>query len=93
MYLHNQLVGSGHECEAVGVVESLRDVLAEGVAGASGRDTPPTTIIRVRPQQVAHRTLHRRRKRKRVKVEDKGGTRWREERMGEIRRQVGGEIG
>lgn len=47
MYLHNQLVGSGHECEAVGVVECLRDVLAEGVAGASGRDTPTTTVIRV----------------------------------------------
>lgn len=35
-YLHNQLVGTGHKREAVGVVESLRDVLAEGVAGASG---------------------------------------------------------
>lgn len=71
VYLHNQLVGSGHECEAVGVVEGLRDVLAEGVAGASGRDAPPTTIIRVRPQQVTHGTLHRGRKRRRVRGGDK----------------------
>lgn len=46
-YLHNQLVSTGHQCEAVGVVESLRDVLAESVAGSSRGDAPATTIIRV----------------------------------------------
>ena len=44
-------VASGKECpnyepgdegEAIGVVECLRNVLAEGVAGASGRDAPAT---------------------------------------------------
>lgn len=59
-YLHDQLMGAGHQSEAVGVVEGFRDVLSEGVAGTSGRDAPPTTIIRVRPQQVTHRALRRR---------------------------------
>lgn len=47
LYLHNQLVGPGHQREAVGVVESLRDVLAECVAGAPRGDAPATTVIRV----------------------------------------------
>lgn len=55
--LHDQLMGAGHQGEAVGVVEGFRDVLSEGVAGPSGGDAPPTTIIRVRPQQVTHRAL------------------------------------
>lgn len=59
-YLHDQLMGAGHQGEAVGVVEGFRDVLSEGVAGTSGGDTPPTTIIRVRPQQVTHRSLRER---------------------------------
>ncbi len=56
-YLHDQLMGARHQGEAVGVVEGFRDVLSEGVAGTSGGDAPPTTIIRVRPQQVTHRAL------------------------------------
>lgn len=50
MYLHDQLMGAGHQREAVGVVEGFRDVLTEGVAGASGGDAPPTAVVRVRPQ-------------------------------------------
>lgn len=59
LYLHNQLVGAGHQCEAVGVVKGLRDVLAKCVASPSGRDAPPAAVIRVRPQQVAHGALQR----------------------------------
>lgn len=55
--LHYELVRSGHQGEAVAVVEGLRDVLAKGVASTPGRDAPATTVIRVRPQQVAHRAL------------------------------------
>lgn len=58
-YLHNQLVGAGHQGEAVGVVEGLRDVLAECVACPSGRDAPTAAVVRVRPQQVAHGALQR----------------------------------
>lgn len=58
-YLHNQLVGTGHKREAVGVIEGLRDVLAEGVAGATGRDAPAAAVVGVRPQQVTHGTLRR----------------------------------
>ena len=56
-YLHDQLMGAGHQREAVGVVEGLRDVLSEGVAGAPGGDAPTAAVIRVRPQQVTHGTL------------------------------------
>ena len=56
-YLHDQLVGSGDQGQAVGVVEGLRYVLAEGVPGPSGRDSPASAVVRVWPQQVTHRTL------------------------------------
>lgn len=64
-YLHNQLVGPGHQSEAVGVVESLRDVLAESVAGASRGDAPATTVVRVWPQQVTHGTLRKKKRKSR----------------------------
>lgn len=54
---HHQLVRSGQQCQAVGVVVSLRDILSEGVARPAWRNSPTTTVIGVRPQQVAHRTL------------------------------------
>lgn len=57
-YLHDQLVGTGYQCEAVGVVECLGDVLAKGVAGSTRRDAPATAVVRVRPQQVTHGALH-----------------------------------
>ena len=50
-------MGTGHQGEAVGVVEGFRDVLSKGVTGTSGGDAPPTAIVRVRPQQVTHRAL------------------------------------
>lgn len=55
--LHDQLMGSGDQREAVAVIEGLRDVLTKGVASTSGRDTPATTVIRIRPQQIAHGAL------------------------------------
>lgn len=39
------------------MVEGFRDVLTERVAGTTRRDAPATPVVRVRPQQVAHRTL------------------------------------
>lgn len=41
------------------MVERLADVLAERVAGAARRDAPAAAVVRVRPQQVAHRPLVR----------------------------------
>lgn len=46
-YLHDQLMGAGHQGEAVGVVEGFRDVLSEGVASTSGGDAPPAAIVGV----------------------------------------------
>jgi len=39
--------------EVVSVVELLRNILSERVASTSGRDTPTTSIIRVRPKEIA----------------------------------------
>jgi len=61
-HLHDQLVGAGHQREAVGVVERLRDVLAEGVAGPPGGDAPAAAVVGVGPQQVTHGTLKRRKR-------------------------------
>lgn len=55
--LHDQLMSPGDQCEAVGVVESLGDVLAKGVSSATRGNSPATTVIRVRPQQITHGTL------------------------------------
>lgn len=40
-------MGTRHQSEAVGVVEGFGDVLSKGVAGTSGRDAPPATIVGV----------------------------------------------
>ena len=50
-------MGSGDQCEAVGVVEGLGDVLSEGVSSTTRGDAPAAAVIRVRPQQVTHGTL------------------------------------
>jgi hypothetical protein len=45
------------QLQVVGVVELLRDVLAEGVASATRGDAPAAAVIRVGPQQVADRSI------------------------------------
>lgn len=57
--LHHQLMRSGNQSQAIVVIESLRDVLAERISCSSRTDTPSTPIIRIAPQQVAHRALVR----------------------------------
>ena len=56
-HLHDQLMGSRYQCQAVAVVEGLRDVLPKGVARTTRRDAPASPVIRVRPQKITHRTL------------------------------------
>ena len=55
--LHDELVRPRDERQPVRVVERLGDVLAEGVAGAAGRDAPAPAVVRIGPQKIAHRTL------------------------------------
>ena len=50
-------MGTADERQAICVVEVLSNVLSKGVAGPPGRYAPPTTVVRVRPQQVTHWTL------------------------------------
>ena len=57
--VHDQLVGPGDELQVVRVVELLRDVLAEGVAGSSRRNSPAAPVVGVGPKQVAHGPLVR----------------------------------
>eukprot|EP00191_Tetraselmis_sp_GSL018_P009702 CAMPEP_0177609358 /NCGR_PEP_ID=MMETSP0419_2-20121207/19034_1 /TAXON_ID=582737 /ORGANISM="Tetraselmis sp., Strain GSL018" /LENGTH=120 /DNA_ID=CAMNT_0019104253 /DNA_START=194 /DNA_END=557 /DNA_ORIENTATION=- len=47
--LHDQLMRTGHQLEAVGVVELLADVLAKSVPGSSRRDPPAVPVVRVGP--------------------------------------------
>jgi hypothetical protein len=52
-------VGTSDEGQAIVVVERLGDILAEGVAGTTGRYTPPTAVVRVRPKKITHRAFVR----------------------------------
>ena len=47
-------MGACNRFEAVFFDKLVRDVLAERVAGASGRDSPASSVVGVRPKQVAH---------------------------------------
>mmetsp|Transcript_1685 Transcript_1685/g.4987 ORF Transcript_1685/g.4987 Transcript_1685/m.4987 type:complete len:273 (+) Transcript_1685:109-927(+) len=57
--LHHQLMRPGDQLQPVGVVELLRDVLAEGVACTARRNAPAAAVVRVRPEKVAHGALVR----------------------------------
>lgn len=57
--LHHKLMRARHEGQTIDVIELLGDVLSEGVACASRRNTPAASIIRIRPQQIAHGPLVR----------------------------------
>ena len=52
--IHHKLVSSGNQFQVVSMVEVLRYVLAESEAGSSRRYTPAVSVVRVRPEQVAH---------------------------------------
>lgn len=55
--LHDQLVGSRNELEAIGVVVLLGHILSKRVASATRRDTPPCAVVGVTPQEVTHGAL------------------------------------
>jgi len=52
--LHDQLMCSCDECQAVVVVKGLADILAESVTSSSWAYSPSTSVVWVTPQQVAH---------------------------------------
>jgi hypothetical protein len=49
---HNQLMGSANEGETIIMVKGLGDILAERVSGSSRRNSPATSVVRVRPEQI-----------------------------------------
>lgn len=56
---HDELMSPRDERQAVVVIERLRDVLAKCVASATGRYTPPTAVVRIRPEEITHRSFMR----------------------------------
>ena len=54
---HHQLMRSRNQCQAVVVVEGLRDVLTKGVPRTTGRYAPAASVVGIRPQEIAHGTL------------------------------------
>lgn len=48
---------SRNECQAIIVIERLRDVLPKGIPSSSRRYTPSTSIIGIRPKQITHGSL------------------------------------
>ena len=50
-------MSTGNHLEIVGVVELLSDILSEGVARTSRVHAPSCPIVRVTPEQIAHRSL------------------------------------
>jgi hypothetical protein len=48
-----------NESKPVVVIERLRDVLSKRVPRTTGRYAPTTAVVRVRPEEVAHRSLVR----------------------------------
>ena len=55
--VHHKLMGACYQFQVIRVVELLRYVLAEGVAGSTGGDTPSASVIWVGPEQIADRSL------------------------------------
>ena len=54
---HDQLMSTRYQFESIRMVELLRDVLSERIAGSSGRDAPAATVVRVGPEQIADGSL------------------------------------
>lgn len=54
---HDQLVCSGNQCEAIVMIECFRNILTKGIPGTSWTDAPSTSIIRITPEEITHRTL------------------------------------
>lgn len=57
--IHDKLMSTGDERQAVVVVEGLADVLAKGVASATRGNAPSAAVVGVGPEQIAHRALVR----------------------------------
>lgn len=47
-------MGPCYQSQAVVVVERLRDILSKSVPGATRRDSPSTSIVWIRPEEIAH---------------------------------------
>ena len=46
-----------NECQTVVMVKGFCDVLSKCVANITRRDTPSTAVVRIRPEEIAHRSF------------------------------------
>ena len=54
---HYKLMSAGYPRQVIAMIELFRNILTEGIAGTSGRDTPATSIVRVGPEKIADGSL------------------------------------
>lgn len=54
LYLHDQLMCSCNQSQAVIVIKCFGNVLSKGVTSTARRDAPAAPVIGVRPQQITH---------------------------------------
>ena len=54
---HYKLMGASDPRQVVAVIELFRNILSEGVPGTSRGDTPTTSVVRVRPEEITDGTF------------------------------------
>ena len=52
--LHNQLMCPWNQGQPVWMVECLGYILSKGISCSSWRDSPASSVIRIRPKKIAH---------------------------------------
>jgi hypothetical protein len=52
--IHNQLMSSSNQLKAVCVIELFRYILAKSISSTTRRYSPTTSVIWVRPKEIAH---------------------------------------
>ena len=50
-------MGPCNERQAIVMIKRLRDVLPKCVASSTRGDAPPAAVIRIRPEEIAHRSF------------------------------------
>jgi len=56
---HYKLMGSRDQSYTVRVVKSLGNILTKSISSSTRRNSPTPTVIRIRPEQITHRTFVR----------------------------------
>jgi len=52
--VHYKLMGTWYQLKIIDMIELLRYILTEGIAGSSWRNTPPSAVIGIWPKKITH---------------------------------------